>query len=276
MHYFVVFGNPIAHSKSPILYNAFFERLQLGARYTQFLLKEGESPVAALRAHGFSGANVTIPFKEIAFAECDEVRGVAREIGSVNTIVREGERVVGYNTDAEGFYRVIAKRFIPKNALLIGAGGSAKAIAYILRQHQIPTTIVNRSQARLQPLTSAGYKTMLSEALGTEDSFDLIVNATSAGLTDDSLPLPIEKMTALLQSLKAQPQSLLVDIVYGQTTPLFALAQSLGIQAVDGLEMLLTQAALAATHFFDIIQPNATTRIDKDEAYRILRECAPI
>ena len=102
------------------------------------------------------------------------------------------------------------------------------------------------------------------------------LNSTSAGLTDDSLPLPIEKMTALLQSLKAQPQSLLVDIVYGHTTPLFALAQSLDIQAVDGLEMLLTQAALAATHFFDIIQPNAATRIDKDEAYRILCECAPI
>lgn len=86
----------------------------------------------------------------------------------------------------------------------------------------------------------------------------------------------VEKMTALLQTLKNQPQSLLVDIVYGNTTPLFALAQSLGIQAVDGLEMLLTQAALAATHFFDIISPNATQRIDKDAAYQILLENAPL
>ncbi len=276
MHYFVVFGNPIAHSKSPILYNTFFEHLSLPARYSHFLLEQGESPVAVLRKHNFSGANVTIPFKEIAFAECDEVRGVAREIGSVNTLVREGDKVVGYNTDAEGFYRVIAKRFVPKNVLLIGAGGSAKAIAYILRQHQIPITIINRSPARLQPLASAGYKTMVSDSLDPNSAFDLIINATSAGLTDDSLPLPVEKMTTLLQTLKNQPQSLLVDIVYGNTTPLFALAQSLGIQAVDGLEMLLTQAALAATHFFDIISPNATQRIDKDAAYQILSENAPL
>lgn len=274
MHYFVVFGNPIAHSLSPVIFNTFFEKMKLPARYSKFLLEHGKSPIKALRSHGFSGANVTLPFKEIAFAECDEVRGIAKEIGTVNTLVNENGKVIGYNTDAEGFYRVVSKRLSPKNALVIGAGGSAKAIAYILRQHQIPLTIINRSKQRLQEFEKAGYHTALSADFIPSAPFDLIINATSAGLRDDELPLESQKLTSILESSK-QGKVLAVDIVYGRTTPFFALAHSMGIDVVDGIEMLLTQAALAGTHFFDVLQPNIQ-RLDKELCFKILSECAPV
>lgn len=96
-----------------------------------------------------------MPFKEIAFKSCNEVFGIAQEIGAVNTLVFEKEKILGYNTDALGFYQCI-ESLNPKNTLIIGAGGSAKALACILKAKGISTTILNRSQSPFRELYCIG------------------------------------------------------------------------------------------------------------------------
>ncbi len=264
MKYFVVFGNPITHTKSPQLFNTFFYSMGIPARYSPYCLELSGSPVQTLKKFGFLGANVTIPFKEVAFKDCDEIRGAAKEIGSVNTLIQEGNKVIGYNTDAEGFYRTIARRFIPKNALIVGAGGSAKAIAYILKQHGINIIVVNRSYEKLEFFAQNGYQTALSDTFNPTITFDLVINATNAGLQDDILPLSTSKVTALFQDMKTLKQCLVYDIVYGKTTPFFALAQSLELPVIDGSEMLVMQAALSGYHFLSAMN----IKSDKEEIFQ--------
>lgn len=266
MKHFVVFGNPITHSRSPYLFNAFFLNKCLPARYSPCLLELGQSPVQILKKHLWAGANVTVPFKETAFEDCDEVRGIAQEIGSVNTLVIEEGCVVGYNTDAEGFFATLP--FIPKNVLLIGAGGSAKAIAYIIQKHQIPLTVINRSPLKLKSFESMDCRLCVSDEWRVTEDYDLVINATTAGLDNDLLPLDSDRITTILESMQNKDNVLVYDIVYGRVTPLFALAQSLNVKVVDGFEMLMMQAALSATYFAQAI--DSALKIDREECYNTL------
>lgn len=238
---FAVFGDPIAHSKSPLLHNSLFLELDPSASYGRYHLRESSELRTRFEALGLSGANITVPFKEVAFKQCDEARGIAREIGSVNTLVREEDRLIGYNTDAPGFFNTL--RTTPQRALLLGAGGTAKALAAILRAHKIPLMILNRSEARLESFRLQGYSTATPESF-TPDSFDLIINSTSAGLSDDSLPFPRALLEPLLHA-----GVVAYDVIYGKTTPFLALAKERGATPQDGREMLIEQAALSALHF---------------------------
>lgn len=123
---FAVIGNPIAHSSSPLLHNSAFRALGICGSYSRYLL-ESNQVFSTIKDLHLKGANITVPYKEIAFGFCNEVFGIAQKIGAVNTLVFEGNRVLGYNTDALGFYQCIESLNF-KNALIIGAGGSAKAL----------------------------------------------------------------------------------------------------------------------------------------------------
>ncbi|RAX58883.1 shikimate dehydrogenase [Helicobacter monodelphidis] len=272
MNYFAVFGRPIAHSQSPLIYNTLFARLGLSGRYSSYLLEENASVVEVFLRLGLTGANVTLPFKESVLSECDEVRGVAKEIGSVNTIVKEGDKIIGYNSDAEGFYRTLNKRISPKNALLIGAGGSAKAIAFILAQHNIPLTIVNRSVSKLERFKTQGFSVCLSDDFNPVEKYDLVINATSAGLQDDNLPLSSEQIAAIFKNMQGSQDVLVYEIIYGRTTPFLALAKNLQIPSVEGFEMLMMQAALSATHFLKAmnVYKDIGSVPDKDKCFEII------
>lgn len=246
--FFGVFGFPIEHSKSPFLHNYTFEHLskesKLSGYYSRILLEDGDKLCKQFRKLGLLGANITIPFKEKVFTQCNEVRGIARQIGACNTLIKEGDSIIGYNTDAHGFYECI-QSFQFKNALIIGAGGGAKAIATILASHHIPTTLINRSGQALKPFVQKGFETFLSAEFTPNKTYELIINTTSAGLNDNTLPCP----SPLLVSLFAQAKYAF-DLIYGKCTPFLALAQKHNLPHSDGTQMLINQAVLASELFY--------------------------
>lgn len=258
LNFFAVFGNPITHSKSPILHNyALLRAMQdlhkkpkegkvypLYGCYGRILLTDSKELRKKFDIHTLSGANITLPFKEEAFAQCDEVRGIAREIGACNTWVREKNGiVVGYNTDAEGFYACIAGLTI-NNALILGAGGSARAVAMILRAHGIGVSLLNRSQKRLNFFRDHGFECYESENFEPSCSYDLIINTTSAGLNNDFLPCEKGKLEAMFADA-----CYAFDLIYGMPTPFLTLAKAYGLNVSDGKDMLIYQAALALELF---------------------------
>lgn len=245
MRLFAIFGNPVGHSKSPLLHNSAFRALGVRhAGYVRKALENGGELMTAFRTMGLSGANVTVPFKEDAFQNCDEVRGEAKEIGAVNTLVLEGEKIVGYNTDAPGLLRAVESFGPAKKVLVLGAGGTAKAAAAALNRSGIPFIVANRSAGRLAPFRERGYEAVTWEELDVSAGYDLVLNTTSAGLSDDALPLPEEKLFPILEKA-----SFAMDAIYGKETPFLREAKRRGLETKDGGDMLVWQAVLALARF---------------------------
>ncbi|MBU0720997.1 shikimate dehydrogenase [bacterium] len=245
MKLFAIFGDPVEHSRSPLMHNSVFKNLNYRACYTRVHLKEGSKLRETFFKLALSGANVTVPHKEEAFKACDEVRGFAKEIGVVNTLVNENGRLIGYNTDADGFMYAI-KEFAPiKNVLILGAGGTAKALANRFLQDNIKVTVLNRSIHRLEY-----FKELHSTCHTWEDftvqKYDLVVNTTSAGLKDEELPAPLKIIENILNNT-----SFAADAIYGKLTPFLQLAQNKNITFKDGADMLLGQGVLANELFVD-------------------------
>ena len=250
---FTIFGNPVEHSKSPLMHNSFFEKMNLKHCYTRFLLEDGNEIIDKFKELKINGANVTVPHKEWAYKLADEVRGVAKEMGAVNTLVLENEKIIGYNTDGPGFMEVI-KEFDYKNPLIIGAGGTARAISYLLK-----ASIVNRSEGRLEFFKKKGFKTYTWDNFEYKN-YDLIINTTSAGLKDENLPMPKEMLEAVFQNAKYA-----VDVVYGKETPFLKMAKKYNLSVKDGLHLLVYQGILAMELFLG-------EKLDKKEAEKIYFE----
>jgi len=236
---FAIFGDPVSHSKSPLMHNCVFKHLNYKACYTRVHLKDGSKLRDTFLNLKLSGANITVPHKEEAFKACDEVRGFALKVGVVNTIINENGKLIGYNTDADGFMFAIKEFGDIKNILVIGAGGTSKALVSRFLQEDIKVTILNRSKNRLS------YFENLKCTCHTWDSFktkkyDLVVNTTSAGLKDEEFPTPKEMMNNILNNT-----SFVADAIYGKLTPFLKLAQSKNIIFKDGADMLLGQGVLA-------------------------------
>lgn len=249
-----ILGDPVEHSRSPAMHNAAFEALGLDYVYVALRVRPGDlgRAVAGARALGFAGWNVTVPYKERIIPLLDRVSATARAIGAVNTVSLVGHQLIGDNTDAEGFRRAIAKlAFRPrgKSAVLLGAGGSARAVAYALSQAGVGRlTILNRTRARALALArqmrAIGRSEVIVGSLGSARAAapvreaDLVVNCTSLGLDGRTIPpIPIAETPA---------HCLFYDLVYGpERTPLVRLAEQLGRRAEDGRTMLLEQAGLA-------------------------------
>ncbi len=244
MRLFAIYGNPVAHSKSPRLHNATFSTLGMtDCAYTRFLLAEGSGLVAHFRQMELSGANVTVPFKEEAFMQCDEVRGLAKEIGAVNTLVKEGNKVIGYNTDCSGFMESIREFEGVESILILGAGGTARAVALALKEAGKSVCLINRSDKRLEFFKAQGFETATWDHF-TPRAFDLVVNTTSAGLSDNSLPAPVDLLNQLLPQAKYA-----YDVIYGKEPPFLEMAMRYGLIMKDGKDMLVAQAVHAFMHF---------------------------
>jgi shikimate dehydrogenase len=241
---FAIFGNPVSHSKSPLMHNFGFKGLDVEACYSRYLLNDGSKLKEKFLSLGLSGANITVPHKEAAFEACDELDEFARIAKAVNTIVKKDGKLYGYNTDGAGFLKSISNFKDIKTILILGAGGTAQSASIILRNSEYKITILNRSQNRLQLFMDNDFECFTFENFDINTKYDLIVNMTSAGLTDDSLPAPIEILKPIIEDSNG-----CIDIIYGKDTPILKLARSLNKPTQDGSSMLLYQGVLAFDYF---------------------------
>jgi len=240
---FVIFGNPVEHSKSPQMQNAGFKNLNINANYEKFQLKSEKFLKKSFLEKELSGANITVPFKEAAYIQADEVKGLALKIGAVNTYIKEDNKIVAYNTDAPGFMKAIEEFGELKTVLLLGAGGTAKAIAVALLEANVQVTVLNRSKDRLAFFKELGCKTATWDSFML-DSYDLIVNSTSAGLNDSDFPLEKRRLENIFYNA-----TFAFDCIYGKQTPFLQLAIKEGLKTKDGEDMLLYQGVLAFEYF---------------------------
>lgn len=242
---FAIFGNPVQHSRSPLMHNHVFKKLHFSGCYSRILLQDGSRLKESFFAHRLSGANITVPHKEAAFKACDEVRGFAKEIGVVNTLINEKGRLIGYNTDADGFLFAVKEFDALKDILIIGAGGTAKALARKFKAEGYEVHVLNRSAPNLIYFKEAGFETYTWETCPIS-AYDLIVNTTSAGLSDDALPAPLALLEPLLKKSRYG-----ADVIYGKETPFLRLCKQKQLTCKDGADMLLGQGVLANAYFTD-------------------------
>lgn len=242
---FAIFGNPVSHSKSPLMHNLSFQGLDYDACYTRHLLEDGTKLKETFFNLKLKGANVTVPHKEHAYHACDVLDPFAQKIGVVNTIVEKEGKLYGYNTDAPGFLKAISEFKDAKTILFLGAGGTAQSTSSILRDEGYEVTLLNRSEGRLEKYKKEGFKTYTFENF-IPQTYDLVINMTSAGLEDDALPAPLELLENILPQAKA-----CIDVIYGKETSFLKLSKSYQKPTKDGSDMLLYQGIIAFEYFTD-------------------------
>ena len=238
-----IVGWPVAHSRSPRVHGFWLRRYGIDGAYVPLPVRPGylDTATHGLAAAGFAGVNVTIPHKLEAFALCDEVDDAARRTGAVNTLVFSDGRIKGSNTDGFGFVANLRDHRVDPAAgpaLVLGAGGAARAVAASLAELGARVTIANRSQARAEALAAqfSGLHVVAwhlrSEVLRDHS---LVVNTTSLGMSGHgALELDLEL---------SDPALVVADLVYvPPETPLLRAARHRGLRRVDGLGMLLHQA----------------------------------
>jgi shikimate dehydrogenase len=240
---FAIYGNPVAHSKSPLMHNTVFKNLNYSAVYTRVHLIDGSQLKSDFFQRKLSGANVTVPHKEEAFKACDEVRGFAQTVGVVNTLVNENGKLIGYNTDADGFIYAMQAFKEVKSILVLGAGGTAKALVQKFINEGFEVTVVNRSQQRLEDFSHLSCQTFTWESF-TPSAFDLVLNTSSAGLSDDNYPINKTILEALFEK-----SNYAADVIYGKQTPFLQLASQMNLPCIDGQAMLIGQGVLANEFF---------------------------
>ena len=243
---FTIFGNPVAHSKSPLMHNLSFKGLNYNGCYTRYRLEDGTQLRDKFFNLNIKGANITVPHKKEAFKACDELDAFAQKVGTVNTIVKREGKLYGYNTDAPGFLKAIAEFKEAKRVLFLGAGGTAQSTSIVLRDAGYVVTLLNRSANRLEHYSKEGFKTYTFESFEYHEPYDLVVNMTSAGLEDDSLPCPKSILEQVIPNARA-----CIDVIYGKETPFLKFAKSHDKPTKDGSDMLLYQGIIAFEHFTD-------------------------
>ncbi|MDP1525461.1 MAG: shikimate dehydrogenase [Rhodocyclaceae bacterium] len=240
---YAVFGNPIAHSKSPRIHALFAAQTRQDMRYDAILapLDDFATAINQFVAAGGRGANVTVPFKEEAFKLATTLTPRAQAAGAVNTLSFHEGTISGDNTDGAGLVRDLKANLgfdlAARRILLLGAGGAARGIILpLLEEHPATLIIANRTAAKAKELAAAfgiaggGFEALAGQA------FDVVINATSAGLSDAVLPVP---------TFAFAPGCLAYEMVYGRETPFMQQARAAGCRVADGLGMLVEQAAEA-------------------------------
>jgi shikimate dehydrogenase len=251
-----VAGSPIAHSRSPLIHGHWLETLGLMGSYERIEITPQTLPalLARVRTGELAGGNLTVPLKEVALPLLDAITPPAAAMGAVNTVFMRDGLLSGENTDVPGFFASLDADAPgwdrePRRVLILGAGGAARAIAYgFLRRNVTLVSLANRTTARAEAICLA----LADARLGIQswpvdpdamEAHDVIVNATSLGMKGQP-PL-------LLQFPPQMRGHLVCDAVYAPLeTDLLAAARARGATCVDGLGMLLHQAALAFGHWF--------------------------
>ncbi len=236
---FVLLGDPVAHSLSPQMHSAAFNQVGFNGVYVALRVTDAAGAVAGLRSLGVAGASVTIPHKRDVIEELDEVDPTAAAIGAVNTIVNVDGRLSGHNTDGVGAVRALQKKcsLAGKRVAVIGAGGTARAVAYTAKAQGAGVTIVNRTAARGEALAQALGADFQALADFKGRDIDVLINTTSVGMHPDRDAMVIDE--ALLNA-----RMVVMDVVYNPLhTRLLRCARQKGCQTVDGLAMFVEQGA---------------------------------
>ena len=245
---YAVIGNPVAHSKSPKIHAAFARQTSQTIVYKKILCKMGafDASVRLFRAEGGKGLNITVPFKHDAFALATRRSARAQQAGAVNTLSFIDGALEGDNTDGVGLVRDLLQNLHfevrDKRVLLLGAGGASfGVVGPLLSELPRAFVIANRTVSKAETLAQrfSGFAAACDLSASdyaalTGKSFDVVINATSAGLAGEMPELP-ENLFA--------PGALAYDMVYGKTTPFMQFAQARGVRVADGLGMLVEQAA---------------------------------
>jgi len=235
-----VAGQPVGHSRSPAMHNAALVELGLDWLYVPLPLAPetfGEA-VRSLEGSGFKGINVTVPHKLTAHALAGERTKAAAAIGAANTLTFASGQIAAENTDAGGFLDALGEPAAGKRALVLGAGGSARAVVWALREAgAAEVSVLNRTPQRAAALAAEmGVRHAVRPAPA-----DLLVNCTSVGLGGGRGP---EEAVRALGLGQADPPATVVDLVYGDGPgPVAAWAAQAGSRVVDGLEVLVRQGA---------------------------------
>lgn len=251
-----VFGDPVAHSRSPQMHNPGLYARGLHAQYIRLHVRPEEfaEAVHACRDAGFIGLNCTIPHKLAALAIANDVDPLARRFGAVNTLTFRNHRILGHNTDGPGLQRAVEEEFghplASQRVLILGAGGGAGRAAAIQCALAGCTqlTLVNRTREKLDHLARelACYYPADRLFLQKEPelgAIDLVINATSVGMTPGD--------PSLLDPTQIEPRHRIYDMIYSPPeTPLLAAARAAGAHAANGLSMLLHQGAAAFELWF--------------------------
>lgn len=254
---YAVFGNPIAHSQSPQIHEQFARRSNQDLTYVRIQPEPDQfsTMLSAFFQMGGKGANITVPFKLEAYAQCQQLTPRAKLAGAVNTIWQENGHLVGDNTDGVGLVRDLRSQGIElknKRILIVGAGGASRGIIGPIAQ-ELPSSLIitNRTVGKAEELVVA-FKELTNyiavdirawplSQLEQENllPFDLVMNASAAGLDRQS---PLSELAA---KSVFRPNCFAYDLLYGKTTPFIQQALERGCRVSDGLGMLVEQAAEA-------------------------------
>lgn len=271
---FALLGDPVAHSRSPAMYSRAFALLGADAAYLPCRVAAADLPAAVLglRVLGAAGFNATVPHKGELLRLCDQLAPAAERIGAVNCVVREGDTFIGHNTDAPGLLRALRVAGVDATgarAVVLGAGGSARAAALALADRVQSLVVINRTESKARSLASSAHAAGCAFAEGCASGSEaatralaqatLVIHCTTIGL--GSLQLPFDPA-------QLAPGVTLVDLVYapGGETALLQAARARGLRTVDGIEVLVQQGILSLQLWFN--------RPQLDELRAPLREAA--
>jgi shikimate dehydrogenase len=232
-----VIGYPLGHSLSPVMHNAAFSAKGLNAVYLAFETKEIEDALKGMRALGIKGMSVTIPHKSSVIPLLDHVDRLAESIGAVNTIVNDKDRLVGHNTDGLGALKALREKteVSQKSCLIVGAGGAARAIGYMLKEQGVDLTLTNRSRGRGQDLADSLECPFIPLDKAEDIQVDLLIQTTSVGMH------PHDE-ECLLSTNALKPGMVVMDIVYNPIeTKLLSIAKTRGCVTINGLGMFIHQ-----------------------------------
>lgn len=241
MNKFAVLGHPIKHSLSPRLHNLALKAFNLEGFYSRFDLLDEKELLRTINKLDLNACNITIPYKKTAFLYSNYQDELCKKIGSANTLVKRAGKFYAYNTDILGFLKAI-EAYNFKKALIIGAGGTAQALAYALAMQGKTFSILNRSKREGNFFTNHFFTYENFQA----QAYDFLINTTPNGLINQALPAPEKLLLPLFEEAKFA-----FDVIYGTESPFLKRAKEKSLINQDGSFMLLYQAAYAFNLFYD-------------------------
>lgn len=236
---YCLIGNPVAKSLSPILHNAAFRALGINAIYLAFCVSDPAAAVQGIRSLPIHGVSITIPHKTVILPYVDDLEPLAQAMGAVNTLYWQEERLIGANTDGLGAVLALKEKteLYGRRCLILGAGGAARAIAFALKTEGCHVVLTNRTGEKGRRLAEEIGVDWVPFGEFIRDKADILIQATSVGMYPDA-----EESLVPRQSLASFP--VVMDIVYKPLeTRLLREARQEGCLAIDGLNMLIYQAA---------------------------------
>ncbi|WP_227934886.1 shikimate dehydrogenase [Alkalihalobacillus deserti] len=261
---FGLLGHPVGHSMSPLIHNDAFAKLGIEARYHAFDVKPElvKEAVDAIRALDIAGCNVTVPHKIAVMEFLDEINDEALQIGAVNTIVNKNGKLIGYNTDGRGYVQSLLdeteEEIREKSILIIGAGGSARGIVTALLRYgvgriEFTNRTIEKTASLIKLAEEFSIPSATVERKVAEESlnkYDVIINTTSVGMSPNFNHSPLS-----LELLK--PGTIVSDLIYNPLeTQFLKEAKERGGKIVNGIGMLVNQAALSFEHWTEITPDN--------------------